>query len=53
MKKELIEFIDELHHNRDYYSRSKLLELIKEKINSLAQDETPSVSDNEQKEENF
>lgn len=52
MKKELIEFIDELHHNRDYYSRSKLLELIKEKINSLAQDETPSVSDNEDKRKN-
>jgi len=32
-KEVILKYIDELHHNRDQYSRSKLLELIKEKIN--------------------
>jgi len=31
-KQELYNFIDELHHNRDSYSRAKLLEMVKDKI---------------------
>ena len=53
-KKELFNYLDEIHHNRDYYSRSKIIELIKEFVNnSLPQAETPSVGSNEDDKEDL
>lgn len=40
----LIDYIDQLHHNRDHYSKSKLLELIKEKIEAVVEDNKPKTS---------
>lgn len=34
-EKEFIEFMDEIHHNRDYYSRAGIIERIKAKYLAL------------------
>ena len=40
----LIDYIDQLHHNRDHYSKYKLLELVKEKIGTVVEDNKPKTS---------